>query len=64
MKYEIESQRKLDLLQLLDAVGLILDPERHPPSTDTLMFKMNGKGPIREVRHGLMGLVISDVTES
>lgn len=63
MRYVIESERPVDLLKLLDVVGALLDPERHAPSTDTLFFGMRG-GDIRNVRHGLMGLSITDETES
>lgn len=58
-RYIIESREKLDILDILNAVGLILEPNRtHNPSTDTMQFDMKD-GRFVRFRHSRLGLEIS-----
>lgn len=52
----------IDVLQLLDAVASIIEPDAgHKPSTDTLAMNIS-EGRLVGVRHSRLGLVIEEVS--
>lgn len=56
-QYTIESEERLDTLQLLDAVASILEPNpHHKPSTDSLIF-----WGAQNVTHSRLGLSVTRV---